>query len=76
MNGAWGVMGAEMNSLPERTEVEKIQIALGQREEEHSFSYSPVPYKYIVILKANALGIQNFWYGLGFVGSIPAIHRN
>lgn len=53
MNGAWGTMGEEMNSLLERTEVEKTQVARGQREEEHPFFYSLMPYKYIAIPKGN-----------------------
>lgn len=53
MNSAWGMMGEEMNSLLERTEVEKPQVAREQREEEHLFSYSLIPYKYITIPKGN-----------------------
>lgn len=53
MNSAWGMMGEEMNSLLERSEVEKTQVALGQRDEEHPFSYSLMPYKYIAIPKGN-----------------------
>ena len=53
MNGASGMMGEELNSLLESTEVEKTQVAQGQREEEHLFSYSLIPYKYITIPKGN-----------------------
>ena len=58
MNGAWGTMGEEMNSLLERTEVEKTQVARGQREEEHPFFYSLMPYKYIAIPKGNVWGMK------------------